>query len=157
MNDEDRVERIRSVAQAIVASLGHRAPRWTVLGIGRTASAAPGSGDDDSVALSSRYPPGFDPVTGPQPRSMSVTLGPAGDTGAERVTAYLSLDVPEAQAIVALASQIQDHAIEASWGEPLPPCPEHSHPLAPRLADGAAVWECPADPGHYRTALFPRP
>lgn len=156
MNDEERVERIRSVTQAIVTSLGHRAPRWTVLGIERPASAAPGRGDDDSVVLNSFYPHGSHPVPGPQPQSMSVTLGPADDTGAERVTAYFSLDVPEAQAIVALASQIQDHAIEASWGELLPPCPEHSHPLAPRLADGTAVWECPADPGHYRAALFPR-
>ncbi len=33
----------------------------------------------------------------------------------------------------------------AHWGEALPPCPGHAHPLGAWLLDGEAWWVCPAD------------
>lgn len=50
--------------------------------------------------------------------------------------------------LVYLADEFQDHEVQALWfaGRPAvwPHCPRHpnTHPLSPRLYDGAAVWVC---------------
>ncbi|SRR6266487_4824414 len=155
MNDNARFKRIRSVAEAIVSRLGHRAPAWAVLKIEETPHLAPEDADENTIAFGSWYPAEPNQIPSVQPRSISVTLGVPNDSSHVPVTSYFSLDVPEADAIVALASQIQDHAIEMTWGLPVPPCPGHSHPLAPRVFDGVAVWECPEAPDHYRTRIYP--
>jgi hypothetical protein len=113
-------ERVRAVAQAILNGLGGHAPSWTVLSV-----------------TEPDVPPGQWSV-----HTLLVTLGRSPD---ETVGAYYSLAVPEPDAIAALASQIQDHAIEATQGDPLPPCPGHPHPLSAHVVDGVAVWECPRD------------
>ncbi len=63
--------------------------------------------------------------------------------------------LPEDQAIVATADQIQDHAIEATHGEAVPPCPSHQHPLAARSFNGVASWLCPLDPQHHHEPIMP--
>jgi hypothetical protein len=88
------------------------------------------------------------------PQHIAVFLGLADGDG-EPVTALYSLGRPEADAIAGLAAQIQDHAIEASGGRALPACPGHPHPLRPRVVHGAAVWECPRTPAHYREPIWP--
>ena len=52
-----------------------------------------------------------------------------------------------AWSIAGLASGVQDYLVEstAGWGQALPPCPGHPHPLSPDVVDDAAVWSCPAD------------
>ncbi len=55
---------------------------------------------------------------------------------------------PLAERVVHLADQFQESEVEALWyaGRPAvwPHCPKHpnTHPLNPRLRDGAAVWVC---------------
>jgi hypothetical protein len=123
--DDPRVERVRHVAQAILARLGDQAERWSVLDVGWTP---------------------------PWDAQLSVVAGPASGDG-DVVTVYVLTHVPEAMAVAELASQLQDHVIEATWGAPLPPCPGHPHPLAAHVVDGVAVWECPNTPGHYREPI----
>ncbi len=50
-----------------------------------------------------------------------------------------------ADLLVSLADGIQEHLPEARthWGEALPPCPEHPHPMRPIVADATAWWSCP--------------
>lgn len=52
-----------------------------------------------------------------------------------------------ADLLVSLADGIQENLSEtqAHWGEALPPCPRHPHPLRPIVADGTAWWSCPRD------------
>ena len=89
-----------------------------------------------------------------EPHTIAVILG-SPDGGSEPVTAFYSLDVPAADAIAALASQIQDHAIEVSGGQAFPACPGHPHPLSPHVVDRVAVWECPRTPAHHREPIWP--
>jgi hypothetical protein len=56
---------------------------------------------------------------------------------------------PLTERVVQLAEQFQDHEVEALWfagrSAVWPHCPRHpnTHPLTPRLEDGAAaVWSC---------------
>jgi hypothetical protein len=156
MNNEARYLRIRSVAEAVVTSLGHRAPAWAVLEVEEAAAptAAEGMGEN-AIVFGSSYPAVSTQIPSLQPRSILVTLGVPDDSADMVVAVHFSLDVPEAAAIVALASQIQDHASEVAWGQAMPPCPEHSHPLAARVFEGNAVWECPEAPDHYRTQIYP--
>ena len=146
MNEAD-FARVRLVAQAVLDGLGHQAPPWTVLRVGWAA-------DDEWEHLV--LPPGLD---APAAHShLLVELGTEGRTAAgESVGAHYPLHVPEAEAVAELASQIQDHAVEAesSWGRALPPCPGHAHPLSARVFDGVAVWQCPVSPAHYRQPVVP--
>jgi hypothetical protein len=63
-----------------------------------------------------------------------VTVGPGGSA---------------VDAIVSLADEVQEWAVEALFAVGLPPvwpeCPDHpdSHPLDPRRRGGVAVWQCP--------------
>jgi hypothetical protein len=72
------------------------------------------------------------------------------------VTSYYSPVVEDAYAVAELASQIQDHAIEAFFGQPLPPCPDHPHPLSPGVANDVAVWQGPRNPDHHREPIEPQ-
>jgi hypothetical protein len=149
------VEDIRLVAQSILDALGRRAPPWRILSVAQVQVPAGPSTEGVTLALFSWHtgrPPGTwkssdEPL-------VAVTLGAAGSEEPP-VTAYYSPWVPHLDAIVELASQIQDHAIEESWGAPLPPCPGHTHPLSPHVSNGDAVWECPRDPEHHRVLIDP--
>ncbi|MGC9670268.1 hypothetical protein ACNTMW_27460 [Planosporangium sp. 12N6] len=134
----------RLVAEAILNRLGDQAPGWRIITI-----------DESSIAVGPR-PPGENP----EPRSLRITLGPAGTGPAGTgpggtVAVYFSLDVERQLATLALADQIQTHALEETHGNPLPPCPDHAHPLTPRLRPGGmAVWTCPSDPAHFEEPIF---
>ncbi|GAA3000050.1 hypothetical protein [Actinokineospora diospyrosa] len=86
----------------------------------------------------------------PGPGEVRVTVG--DDRVSEVV--YLALTVPLADAVAAMASQVQDHAIEAYWGRALPACPGHQHPLSPRVVGCGVRWVCPRDPAHHSEALL---
>ena len=38
---------------------------------------------------------------------------------------------------------IQQEVLEVLWGDPWPPCPEHTHPLVPREVEDWIAWCCP--------------
>jgi hypothetical protein len=71
------------------------------------------------------------------------------------VAVYFTAGAPREDAIVATASQLQDHAIEATGGSALPACPVHPHPLSARVLDGVAQWVCPKGPTHHREPILP--
>jgi hypothetical protein len=74
--------------------------------------------------------------------------------GAETVAVYFTTGVPRQDAVVATASQIQDHAIEAAHGSALPLCPGHRHPLHAGARHGVAYWTCPKDPSHHNEPIL---
>jgi hypothetical protein len=53
----------------------------------------------------------------------------------------------EAHLLIAVADVVQNDInfwLPGAWGEALPPCPGHPHPMVARLVDDAAWWVCPA-------------
>jgi hypothetical protein len=86
------------------------------------------------------------------PHVLVAQIGPDGSD--ESVGVHVTLDVDPAHAVVAVASQLQDHVIEATQGNPLPRCPHHAHPLTPRVVDGVAMWVCPKDIDHHREPVL---
>ena len=140
------------LAQAVIDGLGQQGPPWIVLDVRLVGDATPDAVDLALVSLHSRTGPRF---AEPAERQFSVTIGPSGSAVEESVAVYFPLYLPVAEAIVVLASQIQDHAIETapSWGLPLPPCPGHSHPLSARIAEGAPVWQCPTSSSHHQEPI----
>jgi hypothetical protein len=86
-----------------------------------------------------------------EPTSVEITLA----IDSESAVVLWNLTLPQSDAAVDLANQVQDALSEsrAAWGEP------HGDPLEPRIADGAAVWACPlgdAD-AEIPICLDPRP
>jgi hypothetical protein len=85
--------------------------------------------------------------------SQSVMLWAADGTGAG---VWLDLSLPEPDRMVHLADQVQDWAVEelarlrrpTNW----PQCDAHpaTHPRAPVVAGGQAVWACPLGEGTPR-------
>jgi hypothetical protein len=136
MSDEDLMEFVGVVAQTVLRRMGEDAPPWQVLRIERHHEVFPAPAD-----LS-------------PPNSLLVTIGET-DRDVKVVQVYFSLDVPREQAIMAMAGQIQDHAIEESHGRPLPPCPGHKHPLTAGYVDGAASWLCPRGAAHHWEPIVP--
>ncbi|MFI0407860.1 hypothetical protein [Actinomadura sp. 3N508] len=59
--------------------------------------------------------------------------------------ALYPLGVSEPDAVVALASHIQDYIMEIGSGRPAPACPNHQHPMMAEAVDEMAVWRCPHD------------
>jgi hypothetical protein len=74
--------------------------------------------------------------------------------GSETSAVYFTAGVPRQDAVVATASQIQDHAIEATHGSALPLCPGHHHPLGAGVRHGVAYWTCPKDPSHHSEPIL---
>jgi len=158
MNDLS-IENVRVVAEAILHSLGDHAPPWSVLRVEWTPWELPTpEPDGHAINLVSSHSTQPDDLEEPPDRSqLSVVIGPRGQAFGTEVGAYFPLRAPTADAIVVLASQIQDHAAEAagSRGFALPPCPAHSHPMNARVVDGIAVWQCPTTPSHFREPIIP--
>lgn len=95
-----------------------------------------------------------DPGTAPRTQlELDLTDADGGSAGC-----YFALFVPEADAVAALASDLQDAVTESprGWGQSVPPCPGHAHPLHAVVTDGVAVWECPVDAGHHREPILSR-
>lgn len=59
------------------------------------------------------------------------------------VFAHLSQPLPEPDALVLLAGQLQDGLLEHTGGAPLPACPGHPHPATAQVVDGTPCWVCP--------------
>lgn len=76
-----------------------------------------------------------------EPTSVEITLA----IGRELAVVRWNLALAQLDAAIDLANQVQDALAESrvAWGEPIPRCSVHGHPLEPRIADGAAVWACP--------------
>lgn len=110
-------------------------PRWTVLGVTPTDERSEPPTDPSAVF------------------HLRIMVGSA-TSSPDVVAVYFTAGVPRVDAIVATASQLQDHAIEATGGTPLPACPGHAHPLSARVLDGAAQWVCPTDPTHHREQIL---
>ncbi|HLU58225.1 MAG TPA: hypothetical protein VKZ81_22430 [Pseudonocardia sp.] len=127
----------RAVAGAVLARMAaDGGPRWTVL------DASPSEGSST-------------PPTAPSGVvHVRITAGSA-PSSPDVVAVYFTTGVPGADAVVATASQLQDHAIEATGGTPLPACPGHGHPLTARVLDGDAYWVCPHEPAHHRDRILP--
>lgn len=123
------------VARAVLQRLGATAPAWTVLNISHHHEPIP-------------PPPGLQAG-----QHLLITLG-SGTGDPASVGVYYAMYLPEEQAIVATADQIQDHAIEATHGEAIPPCPDHQHPLAAQSFNGIASWVCPLDPQHHQEPIM---
>ena len=52
----------------------------------------------------------------------------------------------EAETLVAIADVLQNDIsfwLPGGWGEALPPCPGHPHPMDARVLDEVAWWVCP--------------
>jgi hypothetical protein len=130
------IDEVRRRAEVILGRLGPPAAGLGVLDVGWPPDLPPVPADGDTTWRT----------------EVAVALGTGGVRSA---TAFYPLVVPEAEALAELASQIQDFAVEATWGEPLPPCPGHPHPLSAHVVDGVAVWECPRDADHHREPILP--
>lgn len=119
MGKDNIAEFVKVAAQAVLHRVGGDLPLWEVLRIERRPDSAKAG-------------------------ELAVTIG-VRDAPASEVV-YFSADVPQSQAMVTMADGIQDHAIDATWGEPLPPCPGHQHPLSAKEIDGTPSWVCPTTP-----------
>jgi hypothetical protein len=150
MSDVDLLH-VRALAEAVLNRFGYHRDGWRVVSVYPAEPTA--SAEDASVALTSQYlGPQHDHGSG-DANQIAVVVGSSEGDDDSQVTAYYSFDVPEPDAIAEMASQIQDWAIEETHGLALPPCPDHVHPLAPRVVAGVAVWECPAVPEHHREPI----
>jgi hypothetical protein len=131
----DDLEFARDVASAVLTRMGaDSGPPWTVL---------------DVVPTEEKSDPPTDPSA---VFHIRITVG--DQPGASDVVAvYFTAGVPRVDAIVTTASQLQDHAIEATGGSALPACPGHPHPLSARVLDDIAQWVCPKDPAHHREPI----
>jgi hypothetical protein len=133
----DFIARAGQVARAVLQRLGASTLAWSVLDIVR---------HDDPSPFRSGLQSG---------QSLLITIGSeVGDP--ESVGVYYSIELPEDQRIVATAEQIQEHAIEATHGEAIPPCPDHRHPLSARSFRGVASWVCPVDSRHHSESIMSR-
>lgn len=152
VTDNAKLSRVRTVAQQILDGLGDRAPDWTVLEVADAADVYRDQ-DEPDLVLSSNFGGGAGLSLPPPDSDLLVVVGT--DDRAQTARAYFASYLPEPQAIAQLASHLQDHATENSttFGVPLPPCPGHRHPLNADVADGVAVWVCPATSAHQRRPI----
>ncbi|MEU3027198.1 hypothetical protein ACPCBC_00830 [Streptomyces incarnatus] len=65
------------------------------------------------------------------------------------VTVDLDDTLPESEALLLLAEQLQDSVVESTGGRPVPPCPApgHTHPATPHVSSGTLYWRCPTEDG----------
>ncbi|MFF4932998.1 hypothetical protein ACFY2H_29540 [Streptomyces griseofuscus] len=114
------VRTVRGWAESLLRTL--EAPEKAVLQVG-TQGTAPGTGSGVHVTLT--YPDGT---------SVTVDLDGA---------------LPEPEALLLLAEQLQDSVLESTGGHPAPRCPApgHTHPAAPHVSHGTLDWHCPMNDG----------
>ncbi len=80
-----------------------------------------------------------------------------GSLGADRIALWIGYQGERGDELTMMfADTLQNDVSEtaAHWGEAVPPCPGHAHPLDTSLLDGEAWWVCPAD--HRRVAKIGR-
>ncbi len=134
---DSELEFARLVALSAVCALGDRAPDWKDVRVhyydDNTHDFTLNRTETVHVSLRS--------VSGTY-KDEAVYFGPSGEN--------LAL------AVIMTVDGIQDHAVESSWGEPLPPCPGHVHPLAPRVVEGVPKWVCMNEgASHYELDILP--
>ncbi|MEW2271427.1 hypothetical protein GTY41_42665 [Streptomyces sp. SID685] len=114
------VRTVRGWAESLLRTL--EAPEKAVLQVG-TEGAASGTGSGVHVTLT--YPDGT---------SVTVDLDDA---------------LPESEALLLLAEQLQDSVLESTGGHPAPRCPTpgHTHPATPHVSHGTLDWHCPMNDG----------
>lgn len=132
-------DEIRRLAQAILDRLGQSWHVTETAPVGRTPFRMPEEALDGVAAVESEV----------------VFIADRAAEQPETLAAHFTLGVDRAEAIVSLASQLQDHLIEATSGDPIPPCPGHPHPLVAHVVAGEPVWECPRSPVHHRELILP--
>lgn len=76
------------------------------------------------------------------------------DASGELLTVF-AFDGSVPEAVMAILNSLTDLLSERYWGEPIPPCPGHPHPLHPVCDDqGVVTWVCPRD-GRTVAQLWP--
>lgn len=60
-------------------------------------------------------------------------------------TVRLPDSLPDDEAIVRLAEQLQEEVWESTRGDPAPSCPGHVHPAKPMIVKRIPSWVCPRD------------
>ncbi|MGW5874980.1 hypothetical protein ACWFMI_00305 [Nocardiopsis terrae] len=63
--------------------------------------------------------------------------------------------LPDSEAVLMLADQLQEEVLESTHGDPAPLCPGHVHPAKPEMAGGVPSWVCPRDGKLIRSILPP--
>ena len=132
MAERDPRDVARALSDTVLRRLGEPVADWHTLSV-------------EAVEPVTTPPPGLS-----YPDVLLIRIG----SETSEVGVHYTLGVPDARAIAATTEQIQDHAIEATHGTPLPPCPGHAHPLMVRVIDDVAVWTCPKDPALHREPVF---
>ncbi|MFP8940366.1 hypothetical protein ACLIYM_02870 [Streptomyces fenghuangensis] len=136
-------DEVRRLAQGILDRLGQSGQSWHVTEIApvdRTPFRMPEEALLEGVAAV---------------ESEVVFIADSSAEQPETLAAHFTLGVDRAEAVMSLASQLQDHLIEAACGDPIPPCPGHPHPLVAHVVAGEPVWECPQSPVHHRELIVP--
>lgn len=62
-----------------------------------------------------------------------------------QVDVHAMNDAP-ASVVMAILNALTDELSQLFWGEAIPPCPGHAHPMRPQVGlTGVVVWQCPVD------------
>jgi hypothetical protein len=131
------IDYARRLTDNVLAQLGEEAPDWRIATVGYL--------QIDHVTIDSE-----------STNTIRVELE-SPSKAYSPVSVDFSLNVPLADATRELAGQIQDHAVEATGGASIPPCPGHQHPSMPRLVNGVPQWVCPKQGAdHYARGVLPR-
>jgi hypothetical protein len=60
--------------------------------------------------------------------------------------AVFAMSGPPACVVMAILNALTDELSEVFWGEAIPPCPGHAHPMRPvEEPVGQVWWRCPKD------------
>jgi hypothetical protein len=131
------IEYVQRLARNVLIQLGDGAPDWRISEIGFLQIGDVLADDEPTnvVRVSLESPSGsYSPVA-----------------------VDFSVNVPLPDATVQLAGQIQDHAVEATYGGSFPPCPGHKHPAVAGLVDGVPKWVClQQGAGYYASDILRR-
>ncbi|WP_436757263.1 hypothetical protein [Streptosporangium sp. V21-05] len=150
MDQNQLFDRIHFIAQTILDRLSDEVFEWRVLNIENDSQLD--QPEPLILDLRSTYGNNSFFSSGDLPPGVKVEVG--ATRAKNTYFATYPLVVSEPDAIVTLASQIQDHLIEESWGSPLPACPGHTHPLSADNINEVAVWRCPASSEYYTTPII---
>ena len=126
------VEFVRVLVQQVIDRLGPGAPALRIDRIGYY------HGFDEER---------FEDVLSEEPSDRILVAVRAADPAESPMDAYFSLGAPREDAIATTATSIQDHVLDHTQGEPLPPCPVPPAPVAGDRRRRRRVLGVPAGPG----------
>lgn len=116
------IEFIQRLVQNLLIQLGEQAPDWRIADAGYLQIGNVLTADEPTNTIEVAL------------ESISGSYSP--------VVVDFTVDAPFIYAVLELASQVQDHAVEATRGANVPPCPDHTHPATARLDDDVPKWVC---------------